>query len=225
MKTVFLARRLFTPLEEIQDAFVLVEDGNISEVGSRSQTPLPSQVKSFDFGESVLTPGFFDIHTHGGGGVDAMRASADEFSRLGKFLIQHGVTGYFPTTVAAPLDATYIALERLADAIEAAETPGAANGNLVEARPLGIHLEGPFLSHKRRGVHPPEYLVEPTLKIFDELWHAARGPARMMTIAPEIPGAIEVIAEAAPRGVCVRIGRSDPDTPPPGQPLATTAPH
>jgi len=66
MKTVFLARRLFTPLDEIQDAFVVVEDGNISEVGSRSRTPVPSQAKAVDFGESLLTPGFFDIHMHGG---------------------------------------------------------------------------------------------------------------------------------------------------------------
>jgi N-acetylglucosamine-6-phosphate deacetylase len=225
MKTVFLAQRLFTPVEEIQDAFVVIEDGNISEVGSRSRTPLPSQVKAVDFGESVLTPGFFDIHTHGGAGVDAMRASAAEFSRLGKFLIQHGVTGYFPTTVAAPLDATYKALERLADAIEAAETPGAANGNLVEARPLGIHLEGPFLSHKRRGVHPPEYLIEPTLKIFDELWQASRGHTRMMTIAPEIPGAMEVIAEAARLGVCVSIGHSDADMPVARKAVANGARH
>lgn len=213
MKTVFLARRLFTPVEEIQDALVVVEDGKVSELGSRSRSPLPSHAKVVDFGESVLTPGFFDIHMHGGAGVDAMRASASEFSRLGKFLIQHGVTAYFPTTVAAPLDATYKALERLADAIEAAESDGAANGHSVEARPLGIHLEGPFLSHKRRGVHPPEYLVEPTLKIFNELWQAARGHARILTIAPEISGAIEVIAEAARRGVCVSIGHSDADMP------------
>ena len=74
---------------------------------------------------------------------------------------------------------------------------------------MGIHLEGPFLSHKRRGVHPPENLVEPTLEVFDRLWQAARGHVRMMTIAPELPGAIEVIAEAARRGVCVSIGHSD----------------
>jgi N-acetylglucosamine-6-phosphate deacetylase len=95
----------------------------------------------------------------------------------------------------------------MADAIEAA--PGASNGNAVQARPLGIHLEGPFLSHKRRGVHPPEYLVEPTLEIFERLWQAARGQVRMMTIAPELPGALEVIAEAARRKVCVSIGHSD----------------
>jgi N-acetylglucosamine-6-phosphate deacetylase len=111
--------------------------------------------------------------------------------------------------VAAPLDSTCAALERLADAIEKKTSDESA----AEARPLGIHLEGPFLSHKRRGVHPPEYLVEPTVKIFEKLWQAARGHVRMMTIAPEIPGAIEVIAEAARRKVCVSIGHSDAELP------------
>lgn len=222
MKTVFLARRVFTPLEEIQDALVVVEDGKISEVSSRAEMAVPPAAEVVDLGESVLTPGFFDIHMHGGSGVDLMRASGSDFPRLGQFLIQHGVTGYFPTTVAAPLDATYKALGRLADAIDGAEAGG---GGAVQARPLGIHLEGPFLSHKRRGVHPPEYLVEPTLKVFEELWQAARGHVRMMTIAPEIPGAIEVIGEAARRGVCVSIGHSDADLPAARKAVAGGARH
>src|SRR5271166_5143876 len=101
------------------------------------------------------------------------------------------------------------ALEGLAEAIEASQDFRSANGDAVQARPLGIHLEGPFLSHKRRGVHPPENLLEPTLPTFDRLWQAARGQVRMMTIAPELPGALEVIAEAARRNVCVSIGHSD----------------
>jgi N-acetylglucosamine-6-phosphate deacetylase len=104
-------------------------------------------------------------------------------------------------------------LERLADAIESAQKTSSSNGEPVSARPLGIHLEGPFLSHKRRGVHPPEYLVNPTIEVFERLWQAARGHVRMMTIAPEIPGAIEVIAEAARRKVCVSIGHSDAELP------------
>jgi N-acetylglucosamine-6-phosphate deacetylase len=140
-----------------------------------------------------------------------MLASPAELPRLGKFLASHGVTSYFPTTVAAPLDQTCAALDRIAGAIETASA-SASNGDEM-ARPLGIHLEGPFLSHKRRGVHPPENLIEPTVEIFERLWQAARGHVIVMTIAPELPGAMEVITEAARRGVCVSIGHSDSEMP------------
>jgi N-acetylglucosamine-6-phosphate deacetylase len=208
MKTAFTAHRLFTPIEEISSPLLIVEDGRITDVFSGSEKELPAQTKLIDFRDAILAPGFFDIHIHGGAGLDLMRATSSEVPRLGKFLATHGVTGYFPTTVAAPLDTTYRALERLADAIE---SPPATDGDSSEARPLGIHLEGPFLSHKRRGVHPPEFLVNPTVGIFEKMWQAARGHVRMMTIAPEIPGAIEVIAEAARRKICVSIGHSDAD--------------
>jgi N-acetylglucosamine-6-phosphate deacetylase len=210
MKTVFTARRLYTPIEEIASPWLVVEEGQIVEVSSRLGKEAGSATL-VDYGDAVLAPGFFDIHIHGGAGLDVMRASPPELPRLGKFLTTHGVTGYFPTTVAAPLDFTCAALERLADAIEAAQNDD--GGASPQARPVGIHLEGPFLSHKRRGVHPPEYLVEPTLPIFERLWQAARGYVQMMTIAPESPGALEVIAEAARRNVCVSIGHSDAELP------------
>ena len=210
---VFCAHRLYTPREEILNPLLFVEDGRISAVSSRAEREIPQNATLIDFNrdfpDAILAPGFVDIHMHGGAGLDVMRASHAELPRLNKFLTTHGVTGYFPTTVAAPLDQTCAALERIAEAIEAAQGSHAIHGEDVQALPLGIHLEGPFLSHKRRGVHPPENLVEPTLEIFDRLWQAARGHVRMMTIAPELPGAIEVIAEAARRQVCVSIGHSD----------------
>jgi N-acetylglucosamine-6-phosphate deacetylase len=205
MRTIFTAARLYTPVEEIEKALLVVEEGRIVDLSSRKQNETGTGTV-VDFGDAVIAPGFFDIHIHGGAGVDLMRAAAGDVPRMGKFLATHGVTAYFPTTVAAPLDATCAALGRLADAIEA-KVPG--NGDVAEARPLGIHLEGPFLSHKRRGVHPPENLVAPTIEIFERLWQAARGHVTMLTIAPEIPGAMEVIAEAAQRKVCVSIGHSD----------------
>jgi N-acetylglucosamine-6-phosphate deacetylase len=210
---VLSASRLFTPLEEIADPLVLIEDGLVSAVSSRSQREIPKNATVIDLandglGDAIMAPGFVDIHMHGGAGLDVMRAAPGELPHLNKFLTTHGVTGYFPTTVAAPLDQTCAALDRLADAIEAARVPDASS-DAAHAEPLGIHLEGPFLSHKRRGVHPPEYLVEPTLGVFERLWQAARGHVRMMTIAPELPGALEVIAEAARRKVCVSIGHSD----------------
>ncbi|MFZ0200059.1 MAG: N-acetylglucosamine-6-phosphate deacetylase [Candidatus Sulfotelmatobacter sp.] len=209
---VLRAHRLYTPLEEIMSPLVFIEDGFISAVSSQAEREIPKNGTVVDFTresrDAILAPGFVDIHMHGGAGLDVMRASPAELPRLNKFLTTHGVTGYFPTTVAAPMDQTRDALERLAEAIEAAPSLG-TNRDSVQARPLGIHLEGPFLSHKRRGVHPPENLVEPTLEIFERLWQAAHGHVRMMTIAPELPGAIEVIAEAARRKVCVSIGHSD----------------
>ena len=211
MKTVFTASRLYSPIEEIAQPLVVVEDGRIAEISSRAEKDSP-KAAAVDFGEASIVPGFLDIHIHGGAGLDFMRASESELARVGEFLATHGVTAYFPTTVAAPMDATCAALERLANVIEASGG-SSKNGASAGARPLGIHLEGPFLSHRRRGVHPLEYLISPTLEVFDRLWQAARGHVRMMTIAPEIPGAMEVIGEAARREVCVSIGHSDAEMP------------
>jgi N-acetylglucosamine-6-phosphate deacetylase len=206
MKTAFTARALYTPLEQVLDPLVLVEDGLITSVTSRADKEIPAAARVVDFPAAILTPGFVDIHIHGGAGLDVMLASPAELPRLCKFLAEHGVTSYFPTTVAAPLSQTCAALERIANAIEISAS--APSGEAF-ARPLGIHLEGPFLSHKRRGVHPPENLIEPTVEVFEQLWQAARGHISVMTIAPELPGAMEVIAEAARRNVCVSIGHSD----------------
>jgi N-acetylglucosamine-6-phosphate deacetylase len=111
--------------------------------------------------------------------------------------------------VTAPIDATLAALERLADAIESSEELEAGS---ARARPIGIHLEGPFISHERRGVHPPKDLLPPSLEIFEKFWQASRGNIRVLTIAPELEGAMGLISSAAARGVCVSLGHSDADS-------------
>src|SRR5262249_22307438 len=77
------------------------------------------------------------------------------------------------------------------------------------SRPLGIHLEGPFISYAKRGVHPPENLVSPSKELFGKYWEASAGTIRMMTIAPELAGAPETIAEAKKVGVHSSIGHSN----------------
>jgi N-acetylglucosamine-6-phosphate deacetylase len=208
------ATTLFTPLERIEQPLLLVEDSTIVEVTSRARREIPRNCRAVDFGGCILAPGFIDIHIHGGAGHDVMEAGADALPPVERLLAAHGVSSYFPTTVTAPMDATLSALARLADAIEAAErSPRLADplSGGLRARPRGIHLEGPFISHSRRGVHPPENLLAPSRAAFDRFWQAARGHIRVLTIAPELPGAIEVIAEAAARGVCVSLGHSDAD--------------
>lgn len=200
------AKTLYTPLEKIDRPLVLIDDGSVLKLGPQAGSETPSRCRIRDFGDSVLAPGFVDMHTHGAAGFDLMAGDPAGQNAINTFLAQHGVTSYFPTTVTAPMDKTLAALEHLAGSIESAKD--ARNG---QAQPVGIHIEGPFLSHTRRGMHPPEDLQKPSLAAFEKLWQAARGHIRVMTIAPELDGALEVIAEATKRGVCVSIGHSDAD--------------
>jgi len=210
----FTGQRLFTPTHVIEHPLVLVEERRFLEISAVSARPMPTGVTLTDFGDVVLVPGFVDLHIHGSAGYDVMADDSDALPAVGRLLARHGVTSYFPTTVTAPMDVTLRALERLADAIECCEVAGEAHNNKDakgHAVPLGIHLEGPFISHVRRGAHPPEHLLAPTLPLFEQFWQAARGRIRMMTIAPELEGALEVITEASGRGVCVSLGHSDAD--------------
>jgi N-acetylglucosamine-6-phosphate deacetylase len=204
---VFTAERLLTPTAVVERALLLFAHRRIVDVASRGSRELPIGARSSDFGDVLIAPGYFDLHIHGSAGFDVMDDTADALPAIELLLAKHGVTSYFPTTVTAPEDVTLRALDRLGDVIENA---GRADreGRAVAA---GIHLEGPFISHARRGVHPPDNLIKPTLAMFDKFWQAARGRIRMMTIAPELEGALEVISEAARRGVCVSLGHSDAD--------------
>jgi N-acetylglucosamine-6-phosphate deacetylase len=209
LATVLTARQLFTPVERIEDAVLVIEDGQISAVGSRDAISIHSNARLLDYGDSILAPGLIDIHVHGGAGHDVMEFSEDSLGAIEKLMARHGVTSYCPTTVTAPVDATLKSLNHLAQAVQAAEARQSASSG--RARPLGIHLEGPFLSHARRGVHPPNLLVSASQELFDQFWDAAAGQVSVLTIAPEIDGAIELIGNATRRGVCVSLGHSDAD--------------
>jgi len=204
------ADRVIAPGQEILNPLVLIEDGRIVEIASSASRSVPAGVRHVDLPGTVLAPGFVDIHIHGGRGHDVMEDSADGLSVIEAFLAQHGVTSYFPTTVTAPVDDTLRALDRLASAIDQIESIASASGGL-RARPCGIHLEGPFLSHARRGVHPPADLQTASMALFARFWEASRGHIKVMTIAPELAEAEEVIAEASRLGVCVSLGHSDAD--------------
>src|SRR5947209_17251028 len=145
MLTAFTAAFALTPLEEIQNAVVLVEDGCIVRAGAREAIELPANVRVADYGENVLAPGLVDIHIHGAAGHDVMRANPSERAAMEAQLARCGVTSYYPTTVTAPQDFTLRALAEIGAAIEQSSDAG--------ARAVGIHLEGPFISRARRGVH------------------------------------------------------------------------
>jgi N-acetylglucosamine-6-phosphate deacetylase len=213
----FTAAKLLTPNDTLERPLLLVDQGHVVEIADYADRQLSPGVSVTDFGDSVIAPGYVDIHIHGSSGYDVMDDAPEALPAIERLLTRHGVTSYFPTTVTAPIDTILRALERLADAIEKCEqdceiTPGQKKSNRAgRAMPLGIHLEGPFISHPCRGVHPPDLLLPPRLETFERFWQAARGRIRIITIAPELDGAIELTAAAAARGVCVSLGHSDAD--------------
>ena len=207
MVTALLARQLLTPLETVEDAALVIEDGIILAAGARADMSLPANARVVDFGDAILTPGLIDIHIHGAAGYDVMDGSDDGMTAIEQLMLRHGVTSYCPTTVTAPMEQTLAALQKIASAVDEARTRTDAD----RAQPLGVHLEGPFLSHARRGVHPSIDLQRVSTASFDKMWNAAAGQIRVLTIAPELDGALALIAVAAGRGVCVSIGHTNAD--------------
>jgi N-acetylglucosamine-6-phosphate deacetylase len=150
----------------------------------------------------MLAPAYFDVHIHGAAGHDVMEATPEALNAIGRFLASRGTGNYLATTVTAPVDATLRSLSGLAGLLN-------RRGDGTNARAAGIHLEGPFLSHAKRGVHPPGLLLEPDIALFDRFFEAAEGHVRLMTLAPELPGAAELAAHATARGVRVSVGHSN----------------
>jgi N-acetylglucosamine-6-phosphate deacetylase len=183
---------------------VLIEDGAIASITRRDAASLPAHDAHDDDPDATLCPAFLDIHIHGAMGQDVMTGTPAALETVGRFLATRGVGAYLPTTVTAPIDTTLHALSGIAKFIGSGSTEGAT--------PLGIHLEGPFISHAKRGVHPPEKIQKPSVELFTRFWEAAEGNIRLMTVAPEIEGAIELIEHATRLGVRVSLGHSNADT-------------
>lgn len=195
MLTTITARRLLTDTGQVDYPVVSIEHGKIVSV--EGGTPNGSA--------DTLTAAFFDIHVHGACSHDFMAATLVEIAAVGRFLASRGVAHYLPTTVTGPIDPTLRALETLADAIE---RPRGQESLVPVAVPVGVHLEGPFVSHAKRGVHPEASIREPNVELFDRFQQAARGNIRLMTLAPELPHALELIEYVTAAGVRVTIGHS-----------------
>jgi N-acetylglucosamine-6-phosphate deacetylase len=167
---------------------VAIADGRIAGLGLKPAAA-----------SGLAVPGFVDLQVNGFAGVDFLTADADGYEQAGQAMAATGVTAYLPTFISSPPDAYREALAAVA------VLPSASAGPRV----LGVHLEGPFLSPRWPGAHNPTNMLEPDLALADNLCDA--GPVAMMTLAPELPGALELIEHAGARGVVVSCGHSDAD--------------
>ncbi|HZP54305.1 N-acetylglucosamine-6-phosphate deacetylase [Actinocrinis sp.] len=185
---------------------VAVEDGVIRAV--RLADGLESAPADVVLVDGVLTAGLVDIQINGAFGVDFSSADDDGWDRVAASLPSTGVTAFQPTYITAPLGALVSGLHT---AIEARERQEASDWSLgVAARILGVHLEGPFLSPVRHGVHEKRFLAEPAPEAIDRLLGApGHEMLTMVTLAPELPGALDAIRRLTRAGVRVSVGHTD----------------
>lgn len=204
MTSTISARRLISAGKVVDFPLLELENDRIVSIEGQTQQEHERSAATHHFPGATLVPSYFDIHFHGCSGHDVMEATPQAVDTISAYLASHGVGAYLPTTVTSPRDETLRSLEGLATQIErlAQVTP---NG----ATPLGIHLEGPFLCAKKRGVHTESLLETPSIALFDRFWQASRGHIKLLTIAPELPGATELIEHATKLKVRCSMGHSD----------------
>lgn len=196
--------RVLTPATEILDAGILIREGVIEELGPREGMRLPDGAQEIAAQDGIAIPGFLDVHIHGAGGHDVMEGSVEALAAVTKTVARHGTTSVVATTVTASPDDTIRGVSGIARYIsEQRETDEA------RAEVLGIHFEGPFISPARRGVHPPEWLQLPSAQMLEKFLQAAAGYAQILTIAPELLGAMPCIDAARDAGMVVAFGHTD----------------
>jgi N-acetylglucosamine-6-phosphate deacetylase len=186
--------RIVRPDGVLDDGWVLVEASRIVDVGVG---PLPAHHHSaaVDLDGRWLLPGFVDLHMHGGGGHD-VTVSPESMAAAARFHRLHGTTRTLVSLVTAPLADLERQLGWVAEH---------ASGGQV----IGAHLEGPFLSRVRCGAQNPAHLRQPDQAEFRRLVRASRGTLRVVTLAPELPGALDIVRDAATAGVIAAIGHTD----------------
>lgn len=198
--------RAFTPFEEISDAVIVIQGSKISAIGPRGQVDMPRNARQIEARGKTIVPGFVDVHIHGAGGRDVMEGTHEALEIVAATVAAHGTTSLVATTVTASEKETRESVAGIARFIlDGSEHP--ARERYAEV--LGIHFEGPFISPARRGVHPAKWIAAPSTQALGQLLEDARGTALILTLAPELPGALEVIAAARRAGIVVSLGHTD----------------
>jgi N-acetylglucosamine-6-phosphate deacetylase len=205
MTTILLrAAKALTPTAEISDAGILIRDGVIEAVGSRADLNLPESAIEVAAPDQIAIPGFVDVHIHGAGGRDVMEGTDEALATVTRTVAKRGTTSIVATTVTASPDDICRSVEGIARFMTTQHRTEETRAEI-----LGVHYEGPFISATRRGVHPKEWVTLPTADLLDRIVNAAAGNARILTIAPELFGAIPCIDAARNAGIVVAMGHTD----------------
>lgn len=192
--------KVLTPFVTIENGVVLVRDSQIISIGEISNVEIPATFKVIDARGLIVAPGFIDAQTHGGNSYDYMTASPDQVGSMLLWLASTGVTAVLPTLSTSSQEDLLVKVKAL-DEIRKTNPPG--------AEIIGIHLEGPYISLKKRGAQPEQPIRPPSISEIEAIISASSQSIKLVTLAPELPGAIELIRFLSSQGVIASIGHSD----------------
>lgn len=187
---------IYTPTQRLENSAVLIDNGRIQAIGPTDSLSVPTGATIINADGRSLVPGFLDLQLNGAFGHDFTRDPTTIWAVAAE-LPRYGVTSFLPTIITSPLEVVAGAHNILISG-----PPAAFSG----AKPIGLHIEGPYLNPTKKGAHNPAYLRPPSLAEV-ERWRPEEG-VRLVTLAPELPGALPVIEELSRRGVVVSAGHS-----------------
>jgi N-acetylglucosamine-6-phosphate deacetylase len=188
------AGQILTPLESISPGILFVEAGRIEEVTSDLDRDL-SGLEIIDASDQILAPGLIDLHTHGIAGMQGVDGNPEDYARMSEHYARHGVTSFLATICG-----TQAAIEAGIQAV--------LKSNVHGAEIIGIHLEGPFINPARKGAFPLETIIPPDLALLEHYLHQAQGAIRLITLAPELEHALELVRYARQNGVVCSAGHT-----------------
>lgn len=197
--------RVVTPTGVIEDGIVLCEDGGIVFAGPSTEAWPREGARIVDASGCIVMPGFIDTHFHGSAGDDVMANGVDGLRRISRAVLRFGTTGFLATTIAARHD------ELMRSTADVLEARAGQNDALDRAEILGLHIEGPYINVKFKGAQPESAIRDPDFDECRELLDAAGGAIKIMTLAPELPGGIELIRMLVENGVAASLGHSEAD--------------
>lgn len=199
MRFMLRGARLVDATMDIAHGALYINDARIEAIEREDDVP-SYQDTIVDVQDMIIMPGFIDVHTHGGGGYNLHTTHAEEIRDYARWVPKTGVTSFLIAVVGVP---DSIPKQQLQVAVDVLET------HVTGAEPLGIHLEGPYISEARRGAHPPVWLRMPEESETEALLERTRGHLRLITLAPELPGASAMIRRLVDAGVTVSMGHTD----------------
>ena len=199
MKQMFRNVRLILA-DQVTAGYLIVSGGRIAEVGMGEAPAAPKGMKVTDCGGLLLSPGFFELHTHGAGGSDFLDESPEDMVTAAMTHLSHGTTSILPTTVAASREE----MIRCIDNFKTVKKSLKNGPNLI-----GLHMEGPYLSPAQKGAIDEKYIRNPDPAEYREMVERAEGGIARWTVAPELPGALDMGDYLVKNGVLPSIGHSD----------------